>query len=138
MPSRALSATYRVQLTPQFPLAAAKDRVPYMARLGVSHLYLSPLLAARAGSKHGYDVVDHRRLNPALGTEGDLGALADTLHEHEMGTVLDIVPNHMAACAENAQWDDVHERGRASRFAHWFDIDRAAPGAGGAGVLRLP
>lgn len=136
MPRR-LTATYRVQVTRDFPLQAVSARVPYLHELGVSHLYLSPLLAAKSGSTHGYDVIDHTRLNPELGTEDDLRSLADALHGRDMGIVLDIVPNHMSASAENPYWDDVLERGRSSRHAGLFDIDWAAPGADGRVVLPV-
>ena len=131
---RAVTATYRLQVTRDFPLAAVRARVPYLHDLGVSHLYLSPLLAARSGSTHGYDVVDHTRLNPELGTEEELRALAGDLHARGMGIVLDIVPNHMAASHENGAWDDVLERGQGSRYASWFDIDWDA----GRGKVVLP
>ena len=134
---RQLTATYRIQVTRDFPIAAVRDRVPYLHDLGVSHLYLSPLLAAKSGSTHGYDVVDHARLNPELGTEENLRALADDLHERGMGIVLDIVPNHMSASHENPFWDDLLERGRGSRFADWFDVDWDAPGADGKIVLPV-
>jgi maltooligosyltrehalose synthase len=90
-----LTATYRLQMNAGFTLAMARARVDYFSRLGVSHLYLSPILAARRGSMHGYDVVDPARINPELGTEGDLRALSAGLHARGMGIVLDIVPNHM-------------------------------------------
>src|SRR6266568_1402100 len=135
--SRAFSSTYRLQLTREFPFAAARDLVPYLHRLGVSHVYLSPILAARAGSDHGYDVVDHRRLNLEPGSEQDLRGLADALHANGMGIILDIVPNHMAACAENPYWDDVLLRGSASRYAGWFDVDWDAPHARGKVVLPM-
>jgi (1->4)-alpha-D-glucan 1-alpha-D-glucosylmutase len=123
-------ATYRLQMTRDFPLAAALARVPYLHDLGISHLYLSPILAAKAGSTHGYDVIDPARLNPDLGTEDDLRALAAALHEHGMGIIVDIVPNHMSASHENPYWDDVLERGKSSRYASWFDIDWSADADG--------
>jgi (1->4)-alpha-D-glucan 1-alpha-D-glucosylmutase len=135
--TRVLTATYRLQLRREFPLGAARDLVPYFHRLGVSHLYLSPLLAARPGSPHGYDVIDHTRLNPELGTEDDLRALAAELHGRDMGIVLDIVPNHMAASESNRYWDDVLARGRSSKYAGWFDIDWDAPHARGRVVLPV-
>ena len=98
---QALTATYRVQLNARFPLRAALERVPYWHALGISHLYCSPVLAARRGSLHGYDVVDPRQLNPELGTENDLRELVAALRGHGMGIVLDVVPNHMSASAEN-------------------------------------
>src|SRR6476646_7437424 len=102
-----LTATYRLQLNAGFTLNDARAHIDYFARLGVSHLYLSPILAARRGSQHGYDVVDPTRLNAELGTEDDLRALVAALHERRMGILLDIVPNHMCAGPENPYWDDV-------------------------------
>ncbi len=128
------TSTYRLQLGPDVTLAEAKDLVPYLDALGVSHLYLSPILAAREGSTHGYDVTDPGRLNPGLGTEDDLRALADALHQRGMGILLDIVPNHMAADAANPWWADVLRQGRESEYAHYFDIDWDAAG----GKLVLP
>lgn len=134
---RSFTATYRLQVTRDFPLSAVRARVPYLHDLGVSHLYLSPLLAATSGSSHGYDIVDHGRLNPEAGTEEELRALADDLHARGMGILLDIVPNHMSAGHENPFWDDVLGRGRGSRHAGWFDIDWDAPGAEGKVVLPV-
>jgi (1->4)-alpha-D-glucan 1-alpha-D-glucosylmutase len=132
-----MRATYRLQLTREFPLAAATGVAAYLARLGVSHLYSSPILAARAGSTHGYDVVDPTRLNPALGTQQDLVALRRALGARDLRIVLDIVPNHQAATTENPAWDDVLTHGRASRFAAWFDVDWEGP-ASSPGVVLLP
>jgi (1->4)-alpha-D-glucan 1-alpha-D-glucosylmutase len=126
---RRLIATYRLQMNAGFTLSHAHARVDYFASLGVSHLYCSPILAARTGSMHGYDVVDPARINPQLGTEADLRALADELHAREMGLILDIVPNHMGTGAENPYWDDVLAHGERSRYARWFDIDWAANAA---------
>ena len=120
---RTLTATYRLQLNAGFTLRSARERVDYFDALGVSHLYLSPVLAARRGSQHGYDVVDPARINPELGTEDDLRSLADDLHARGMGLIVDIVPNHMGIGAENKYWDDVLTHGERSRFARWFDID---------------
>lgn len=91
------TATYRLQLQPDFPFAAAADAVPYLAGLGVSHLHLSPVLEAVPGSGHGYDVVDHSRVRAELGGEEGLRDLAATARAHGLGLVVDIVPNHMAA-----------------------------------------
>ena len=118
-----IHATYRLQLHAGFPLSAARELVPYLGRLGISHIHCSPLLQARRGSTHGYDVVDPARLNPELGTEADLEAVHVELASRGMGIVLDIVPNHMAASSENPAWDDVLAHGPASGFARWFDID---------------
>jgi len=122
----ALSATYRVQLNKQFTLNDAREIVPYLDRLGISHLYCSPILAARPGSMHGYDVIDPTRVNPEIGTVDNLRALAAALHERGMGVLLDIVPNHMGIGAVNPYWDEVLAHGAHSRYARWFDIDWAA------------
>ncbi len=119
-----LGATYRLQLTPDFTLAHAKDIVDYLADLGVTDLYTSPLMAATPGSRHGYDVADHRRLNPELGAEGALEELSGALTRKRMGLLVDWVPNHMGvAIGHNRYWDDVLENGRSSLFADFFDID---------------
>jgi malto-oligosyltrehalose synthase len=111
-----------VQLHAGFTLPDALDIVPYLDALGISHLYTSPIFAARPGSKHGYDIVDPGRINPELGREGDLVALSDELHRRGMGLLLDIVPNHMGIAPENAYWQDVLAKGQQSRYAKWFDI----------------
>ncbi len=116
-------ATYRLQFNRDFTLRQAIALVPYLHELGISHLYASPLLKACAGSTHGYDVCDCSQLNPEIGTEAELESLVATLHAHDMGLVLDIVPNHMAASPENPWWRDVLMHGRASRYANHFDID---------------
>ena len=130
-----LTSTYRLQMNAGFTFAQARAQVPYFARLGVSHLYCSPILAARRGSMHGYDVVDPTRLNPELGTEEELRALARELRAHEMGLVVDIVPNHMGIGAENRYWDDVLTHGERSRYARWFDIDWTASSERGRQVV---
>ena len=119
---RTPGATYRLQFHAGFTLRDALALVPYFHALGVTHLYASPLLTARAGSLHGYDITDHDRLNPEIGTETDLTALAAALHERDMGLILDVVPNHMCVSGENAWWADVLEHGPASPFAGHFDI----------------
>jgi (1->4)-alpha-D-glucan 1-alpha-D-glucosylmutase len=118
-----IRATYRLQLHAGFPLAAARELVPYLSRLGISHIHCSPMLRARRDSTHGYDVVDPARLHPELGSEAELEAFHAVLAAHGMGIVLDIVPNHMAASSQNAAWDDVLAHGPASAFARWFDIE---------------
>ncbi|NUK07788.1 malto-oligosyltrehalose synthase [Streptomyces lunaelactis] len=129
------TATYRLQLQPDFPFAAAADAVPYLAELGVSHLHLSPVLEAVPGSAHGYDVVDPARVREELGGEEGLRRLARTAREHGLGLVLDIVPNHMAAVPRHnrALWEVLRE-GPLSPYARWFDIDWEA----GAGKVLLP
>ena len=123
MPRPQLTATYRLQMNATFTLAMAAEHIDYFSRLGVSHLYLSPIFAARRGSMHGYDVVDPTRINPEVGTETELRALSANLHARGMGVLLDIVPNHMGTGAENPYWDDVLTHGERSRYAKWFDID---------------
>ncbi|MEE1737706.1 malto-oligosyltrehalose synthase [Streptomyces sp. BE147] len=129
------TATYRLQLQPDFPFSAAGDAVPYLAALGVSHLHLSPVLEAVPGSRHGYDVVDHSRVRAELGGEEGLRRLAATAREHGLGLVLDIVPNHMATAPRHnrALWEVLRE-GPESPYARWFDIDWAEHG----GRVLLP
>lgn len=117
-------ATYRLQFHRQFQFADARKLVSYLSELGISHVYASPITTARQGSAHGYDVVDPTRVNPELGGEDDLRALVAELRQHDMGLIIDIVPNHMGiAGGENAWWNDVLARGRASDYADFFDID---------------
>jgi (1->4)-alpha-D-glucan 1-alpha-D-glucosylmutase len=131
------TATYRLQLHADFPLEAARRLVPYLGRLGISHVYASPILAARADSRHGYDVVDPTRLDPKLGTPAELRALARTLDRRRMGLLVDLVPNHMSVASENPFWEDVLQHGEASRHARWFDV--AWRSTGGRRIpLRLP
>ncbi len=121
---RSLRATMRLQLHRDFTFADATDLVPYMALLGVSHLYASPILAARPGSMHGYDVTDPTRVNEELGGEAGLRQLVSALRAAGLGLIVDIVPNHMAAGGvENPWWADVLRHGRSSRYATFFDID---------------
>ncbi|MEV6804210.1 malto-oligosyltrehalose synthase [Streptomyces sp. NPDC051132] len=129
------TATYRLQLQPAFPFAAAEAAVPYLASLGVSHLHLSPVLEAVPGSTHGYDVVDHSRVREELGGEAGLRALARTAREHGLGLVADIVPNHMALAPRHnrALWEVLRD-GPESPYARWFDIDWEAQD----GRLLLP
>ncbi|WP_445282696.1 malto-oligosyltrehalose synthase [Streptomyces sp. DSM 118148] len=129
------TATYRLQLQPSFPFAAAAAAVPYLASLGVSHLHLSPVLESVPGSTHGYDVVDHTRVREELGGEDGLRALARTAREHGLGLVVDIVPNHMAMAPRynRALWEVLRE-GPESPYARWFDIDWEAQG----GRVLLP
>ena len=117
-------ATARLQLHAGFTLEHARAVVPYFARLGISHLYASPILSATPGSTHGYDGIAHDTVNPELGGEAALRRLVATLREHRMGLLLDIVPNHMGVAGpHNALWQDVLAHGRDSRFASFFDID---------------
>src|SRR5687768_11139945 len=125
--TRALVGTYRLQLRPEFDFGAAIAIVPYLRELGVSHLYLSPCFEAGRGSTHGYDVVDANRLREALGGADGFDALVEAAHDAGLGLVLDIVPHHMAAAAENAWWWSVLELGRDSPYASYFDIDWDPP-----------
>jgi (1->4)-alpha-D-glucan 1-alpha-D-glucosylmutase len=119
-----LRATYRVQLTAQFGFDRAEALVDYLNELGISHLYASPYLQAVAGSQHGYDVVDHSKVNAELGGEKGHGKLCEALKQHGLGQVLDIVPNHMAVGSpDNVWWWDVLENGPASYYAAYFDVD---------------
>ena len=119
-------STYRLQLTPRFGFDDAAALVPYLASLGVTHVYLSPVLQATPGSTHGYDVIDHQRINTQLGGEQALRALADTAHAHGLGLVVDVVPNHMAVpepeSLNSALWSVLRD-GPTSPFARWFDVD---------------
>lgn len=117
-------ATYRLQLNREFTFEQATAIVPYLFSLGISHCYISPCLKARPGSMHGYDIVDHNSLNPEIGSPEDFDRFVSTLHEHGMGLILDIVPNHMGVMgSDNAWWLDVLENGEASVYAGYFDID---------------
>ncbi|MEE1756555.1 malto-oligosyltrehalose synthase [Streptomyces sp. SP18CS02] len=129
------NSTYRLQIQPEFPFAAAGEAVPYLASLGVSHLHLSPVLEAVPGSAHGYDVTDHSRVREELGGEEGLRALARTARAHGLGLVVDLVPNHMAAAPRyNRPLWEVLREGPDSPYARWFDIDWAA----GGGKVLLP
>jgi (1->4)-alpha-D-glucan 1-alpha-D-glucosylmutase len=119
-------ATYRVQFNADFRFSDAVNIVPHLHRLGISHLYASPIWAARRGSTHGYDVVDPNRLNPVLGTREEFDALVDALRSRDMGLIVDIVPNHMAASPENVWWMDVLENGALSLYGSYFGINWGA------------
>jgi (1->4)-alpha-D-glucan 1-alpha-D-glucosylmutase len=134
-------ATYRLQLNRDFTFADAQALVGYLADLGISHVYASPFLKARSGSLHGYDIIDHNSLNPEIGTRAEFARFSDDLKAHDMGLVLDFVPNHMGVGgADNLWWLDVLEWGRLSPYATYFDIDwraRRADRAGGKIVLPV-
>src|SRR5579872_2180432 len=117
-------ATYRLQCNERFGFDAVGKIAPYLARLGVSHIYASPWLKARPGSSHGYDIVDHHRLNPELGDDAAFERMIAVLDRHGIGRILDFVPNHMGVGgSENPLWLDALEWGRDSNYAGWFDID---------------
>ena len=137
--ARVPRATYRLQLHAGFGFAQAAALLPYLDALGISHLYVSPLLRARPGSQHGYDVVDHGALNPELGTRADFDRLVEQLHARGMGLLVDIVPNHMGVLgSDNAWWLDVLENGQSSAYAEHFDIDWAVPDPSLRGKVLLP
>ncbi|HEY7139129.1 MAG TPA: malto-oligosyltrehalose synthase [Methylomirabilota bacterium] len=124
-PAAIPGATYRLQLGGgDLTFGGARDLVPYLAELGITDCYLSPILETCAPGSHGYDVGDHGRLNEALGGDAGYAALAEALRAHGMGQLVDVVPNHMGISGRrNAWWQDVLENGPASRFASFFDID---------------
>ncbi|MBS0531816.1 MAG: malto-oligosyltrehalose synthase, partial [Proteobacteria bacterium] len=118
------NATYRVQFTSRFTFDDAAAIVPYLKKLGISHLYASPFMKARRGSTHGYDIIDHNTINPELGGDEGFDRLSATLKSHDIGLILDFVPNHMGVhYADNVWWLDVLEWGQRSPFADSFDID---------------
>ena len=121
--SRTRSSSYRLQLHSGFTFDDASRVAGYLKDLGISHVYCSPYLQAAEGSLHGYDVVDHQKVNAELGGEEGHARFCDALKALDMGQLLDIVPNHMATRSENKYWWDVLENGPSSRFAEWFDID---------------
>src|SRR5689334_21664594 len=120
-------ATYRLQLNADFGFDDAAALADYFAALGVSHLYLSPILEAAPGSMHGYDVVNPERLSLALGGDAGYDRLTSALDERGLGQLLDIVPNHMAIGPQNPWWWDVLENGPWSYFADYFDVDWSVP-----------
>ena len=139
VPAKELRATYRIQLNPDFGFDDAAAALPYLARLGISHVYCSPYLQAAPGSTHGYDVVDHTRISDDLGGAEAHGRFVDALDAHGMGHILDIVPNHMAVAGRaNRAWWDVLRNGRDSSFARFFDIDWEPPDDRLTGKILLP
>ncbi|MBA2248389.1 MAG: hypothetical protein H0W23_09675, partial [Chloroflexia bacterium] len=117
-------ATYRLQLNHKFTFRQAEAVAPYLASLGVSHVYVSPILKAVPGSMHGYDVVDYAALNPEIGTRSDFDAFVTTLHGLGLRLIVDFVPNHMGIeNGQNAWWQDVLEHGSQSPYSQYFDID---------------
>ncbi|TDT59655.1 maltooligosyl trehalose synthase [Enterobacter sp. AG5470] len=117
------TATYRLQFRNGMTFGGATALIPYLKRLGISHLYASPVFTATPGSTHGYDVTDANELDPALGGREGFDRMVSALKAAGMGLILDIVPNHMAASLDNAWWRDVIARGEKSAYAHHFDID---------------
>ena len=120
-------ATYRLQFSGQFRFEHARALTGYLDEFGVTDIYASPLLQARRGSRHGYDVANPTHLNAEIGSEQELETLTTELQQHHMGLLLDIVPNHMVAGSENPWWMDVLEDGPGSAYASFFDIDWHPP-----------
>lgn len=118
-----LRATYRIQFNKDYTLYDAVLLVPYLSRLGISHIYASPLLASVPGSMHGYDTISWDYIDPDRGGEVGLKILVDALRKHNMGLILDIVPNHMSTSYQNLWWRDVLLNGHKSKYAGYFDID---------------
>ncbi|MHC1599495.1 MAG: malto-oligosyltrehalose synthase [Candidatus Methanospirareceae archaeon] len=131
-------ATYRIQFNPSFDFQAARGIIPYLAELGISDIYASPIFKARKGSTHGYDVVDPNQLNPELGEEQDFEELIRELKNYGMGWIQDIVPNHVAYDYENWMLMDVLENGESSEYLRFFDIDWDHPCESIRGKLLAP
>src|SRR4051812_43207390 len=127
MPDRPIyvpTSTYRLQVHHAFPLTAACDVVPYLARLGVDACYTSPYFTAAPGSTHGYDVCNHNEINPELGGAEAFADFSAAVARHGMHHIVDFVPNHMGiGTGSNAAWNDVLENGPSSPAAIFFDID---------------
>jgi (1->4)-alpha-D-glucan 1-alpha-D-glucosylmutase len=128
-------STYRVQFGPQFRFTDGERIVPYLDALGVGHLYASPYFRARPGSEHGYDVVDHTRLNPEIGDDDEHRAMIAALHARGMGHLVDFVPNHMGIGSDNPWWYDILTWGSLSPYSHFFDIEWHKNSAGGGKVV---
>jgi len=133
------TATYRLQVHRGFTFAQAAEVAPYLAELGISHCYLSPILKARPGSTHGYDIVDHAALNPEIGDVAAFDRLVQVLSRYDMGLILDVVPNHMGVGGDdNGWWLDVLENGPSSPYAAFFDIDWQPEWEALRGKILLP
>ncbi len=135
-----LHATYRLQFNKDFTLTQAVALIPYLAELGISHIYASPILKSVKGSAHGYDVADFQELNPEVGTCGELLALHEELSRYQMERlVLDVVPNHMGIeSPDNRWWWSVLTLGQKSEYARCFDIDWNSPDPRFRGKVALP
>ncbi|HJQ35326.1 MAG TPA: malto-oligosyltrehalose synthase [Pyrinomonadaceae bacterium] len=132
-------STYRLQFNRDFTFEQARSLVEYFSELGVTDYYASPVLKARPGSPHGYDVVDHTQVNPEVGSEEQLVELGRRLREQEMGLLVDVVPNHMCiASSENRWWQDVLDNGPSSPYARYFDIDWNPPNPALKNRVLLP
>lgn len=131
-------STYRIQFHPGFGFAQCRETLPYLAALGISHVYASPIFKARPGSEHGYDVCDHQSLNPELGTTQEFEQLMASCKELGLGWIQDIVPNHMAVSGDNGMLVDVLENGEASRYINYFDIEWDHPYKSMTGRMLAP
>src|SRR5262249_24984332 len=132
-------STYRLQFHAGFTFRDAARLVPYLHDLGVTHCYASPYLKARPGSLHGYDITDHRQLNPEIGSVDDYNAWVQALHDHGMGHIADIVPNHMGVGNDNPWSYDVLENGQSSAYGAFFDIEwHSSPRPELQGKVLLP
>src|SRR5215470_5047370 len=139
MEARIPAATYRLQFNSQFTFEQAAWLAPYLYDLGVTDCYASPLLTARRGSQHGYDITDHSKLNPEVGSEEEFAEFARRLGRRGMGLILDVVPNHMSITgSSNRWWNVVLENGPSSPYAQFFDIDWRPPKPDLAGKALLP
>ncbi len=131
-------STYRIQFTPEFGFRHAAGVAPYLAELGITGLYASPIFKAVKGSLHGYDVVDPNELNPELGTPEEFAELMTEVENHGLAWIQDIVPNHMALNSGNRMLMDVLENGQSSEFRSFFDVDWNSPQPGLRGKLLIP
>jgi (1->4)-alpha-D-glucan 1-alpha-D-glucosylmutase len=136
---RVPGSTYRLQLNGQFTFGKALELAEYLHDLGITDCYASPIFRARPGSVHGYDVCDWNELNPEIGNREELERWSELLRRFDMGLLLDVVPNHMAADPRNPWWHDVLQNGQTSPFARWFDIDweRSEPAVRGKVLLPV-
>jgi (1->4)-alpha-D-glucan 1-alpha-D-glucosylmutase len=132
------NSTYRIQFTAEFGFEAARQIVSYLAELGISDLYASPIFTAKPGSTHGYDVVDPTQLNPELGDAESFEQLTQEVQQHHMGWLQDIVPNHMAYDSHNQWLMDVLENGPSSNYVNYFDISWNSPFEGNEEPILVP
>ncbi|MGH9704234.1 MAG: alpha-amylase family glycosyl hydrolase, partial [Candidatus Acidiferrales bacterium] len=132
------AATYRLQFNSEFRFSHAIELIEYLAKLGITDIYASPILTSRKSSRHGYDLTDPTQIDPDIGSLQEFEQFQDELLKHGMRVILDIVPNHMAASSENRWWMDVLESGRESNYASFFDIDWIPPSRSLEGKVLLP
>jgi len=137
--ARIPAATYRLQFNSRFTFKQAAGLADYLYDLGVSDCYASPLFTARCGSQRGYDITDHSKLNPEVGSEEEFAELARRLGRRGIGSILDVAPNHMSIAGSSTRWwNDVLENGHSSPYAQFFDIDWRPPKPDLAGKTLLP